>query len=246
MTGTPPKGPLRVAAYRRVSTAQQVEEGYGLDAQTTAIKKVCAEKGWDLVQDYVDEGKSGGSMKGRDSLLKMLKDAQTGAFDLVMVWSIDRLSRDDEDFITIKNGLKLYGVRMGEVGNPTIDFEDPYVEFIVSTRVNLAKLERKIVGIRTRAAMDEAGSQGLHLGRRPLAFTIASRREGGDGKLHPNAIGKKVIALLKDDETLTPKKVREALDIPHDATGRKASFNILNSVKKFLAAQPPMEKAVAA
>ena len=48
---------LRAAAYRRVSSEEQVD-GYSLDAQSRAVRHYCDAHGWQIVQEYGDEGKS--------------------------------------------------------------------------------------------------------------------------------------------------------------------------------------------
>ena len=55
----------RVAAYLRVSDPSQVEK-YSLDAQLADIKRWCKRHGYELVQVYVEEGKS--------ALLEMVVD----------------------------------------------------------------------------------------------------------------------------------------------------------------------------
>lgn len=48
---------MRVAAYRRVSSDEQID-GYSLDAQSRAIRTHCDSHGWQIVHEYGDEGKS--------------------------------------------------------------------------------------------------------------------------------------------------------------------------------------------
>ncbi len=49
---------MKVAAYVRVSTAEQREEGYSLSAQEVAIRAYCAQRGWDDLTFHADEGVS--------------------------------------------------------------------------------------------------------------------------------------------------------------------------------------------
>jgi DNA invertase Pin-like site-specific DNA recombinase len=59
-----------------------------------ALKKVAGHRGWVVAQTYEDQGISGA--KGRDqrpAFDQMLKDAVRRQFDVLMVWSIDRLGR---------------------------------------------------------------------------------------------------------------------------------------------------------
>ena len=79
----------RAAIYLRVSRDDQTTEN-----QRLVLAKVAEHRGWPIVQTYEDQGISGA--KGRDqrpAFDTMLKDAVRRQFDVLMVWSIDRLGR---------------------------------------------------------------------------------------------------------------------------------------------------------
>jgi DNA invertase Pin-like site-specific DNA recombinase len=79
----------RAAIYLRVSRDGQTTEN-----QRLVLAKVAEHRGWVIVQTYEDQGISGA--KGRDqrpAFDTMLKDAVRRRFDVLMVWSIDRLGR---------------------------------------------------------------------------------------------------------------------------------------------------------
>lgn len=46
---------MRAVGYRRVSMREQVD-GFSLDAQENNIRKLAAERGWDLIKIYTDAG----------------------------------------------------------------------------------------------------------------------------------------------------------------------------------------------
>ncbi len=80
---------VRAAIYLRVSRDDQTTEN-----QRLVLAKVAEHRGWLIVQTYEDQGISGA--KGRDqrpAFDQMLKDAVRRRFDVLMVWSIDRLGR---------------------------------------------------------------------------------------------------------------------------------------------------------
>jgi DNA invertase Pin-like site-specific DNA recombinase len=52
----------KVVGYVRVSTAEQNENGYGLEAQEGAIRAECDRRGWTLLEVIRDEGVSGKSL----------------------------------------------------------------------------------------------------------------------------------------------------------------------------------------
>src|ERR1700722_136674 len=80
----------RAALYRRLRTT----DGQKTKKQRMALARVAGHRGWEIVQTYEDAGISGA--KGRDqrpAFNQMLKDAVRRKFDVLMVWSIDRLGR---------------------------------------------------------------------------------------------------------------------------------------------------------
>ncbi len=85
----------RVAAYLRVSDPSQVEK-YSLDAQRADIERWCKRHGHELVQVYVEEGKSARSERidRRPKLVALLRDSKADQFDIVLVHTIDRWSRN--------------------------------------------------------------------------------------------------------------------------------------------------------
>ena len=86
----------RAVGYVRVSTEEQTQHGYSLEAQTEAIKKYCEIQGWELLRIYRDDGYSGASME-RPALEQLLADLHLRHFDTVVVWKLDRLSRNLKD-----------------------------------------------------------------------------------------------------------------------------------------------------
>ena len=50
---------VNVVGYIRVSTVNQVKEGYSLGEQLDEIEKYCAANGFNLIHTFSDEGKSG-------------------------------------------------------------------------------------------------------------------------------------------------------------------------------------------
>lgn len=101
---------IKVAGYVRVSTAEQAEEGYSIDAQENIIRQKCKFEGKEVVKVYADKGISGKSMKNRFQLQQMIRDAEAGKFDEVWVWKTNRLARNQYDLLTIIKKFEKYDV----------------------------------------------------------------------------------------------------------------------------------------
>src|SRR3954453_8157130 len=83
----------RVAAYIRVSTAEQVDSGAGMDAQRHAIAAEIERRGWTLFETYVYAGVRGKALGGRAGLDTAIAAVEAGDADVLMVSKLDRLSR---------------------------------------------------------------------------------------------------------------------------------------------------------
>lgn len=86
----------KVAIYARVSTTNQAEEGYSIDGQIDSLEKYCEAMGWDVYNKYIDAGFSGGSLN-RPEMTNLINDVKNGLFDTVLVYKLDRLSRNVRD-----------------------------------------------------------------------------------------------------------------------------------------------------
>lgn len=86
----------KVAIYARVSTTNQVEEGYSIDGQIDSLEKYCDAMGWEVYNKYIDAGFSGGSLD-RPEMTNLINDVKNGSFDTVLVYKLDRLSRNVRD-----------------------------------------------------------------------------------------------------------------------------------------------------
>ena len=77
----------RVGLYLRVSQADQKTENQLID-----LKRVAEQRGWQIVDTYVDHAVSG-KRDSRPQLDRLRKDAKQGKLDVVAAWSVDRLGR---------------------------------------------------------------------------------------------------------------------------------------------------------
>jgi site-specific DNA recombinase len=84
---------MKAVLYARVSSiAQAEEEKVSIPEQVARIKDYCQSKGYELIDQYIDEGYSGAKSQ-RPEFQRMLKDARAKKFDVIVAWKADRLSR---------------------------------------------------------------------------------------------------------------------------------------------------------
>lgn len=84
---------MRVAAYIRVSTDEQVDKGNSLNEQKERLTAYCVSKGWSPPVLYVDDGYSAKNLK-RPGMQKMILDIESNKLDVVLTAKLDRLCRN--------------------------------------------------------------------------------------------------------------------------------------------------------
>ncbi len=102
--------PMRVTFYARVSSEKD-EQLNSLDNQISYYTNLIGEnKNWEYVPGYIDEGLSGMSTAKRENFHRMIDDAKSGRFDLVITKEITRFARNTLDSIKYTRELLSCGV----------------------------------------------------------------------------------------------------------------------------------------
>ena len=95
---------MKVAIYARVSTTNQAQEGYSIDGQLSALSSYCDAKGWHVAATYTDAGHTGSNMD-RPALQKLLLDINRKKVDAVLIYKLDRLSRNVRDTLYLAKDI---------------------------------------------------------------------------------------------------------------------------------------------
>lgn len=151
-----------IVAYLRVSTGHQV-----LDNQKNEVEKYVAAKGM-TVDRWVTEIVSG-TKKGRDRKIGALVK-QLGRGDTLLITEISRLSRTLMDIMSIvgellEKGVTLYSIKDGYTFDDTINSKVLLFAFGL-----VAEIERNLISMRTKEALDLRRRQGITLGRREGSY----------------------------------------------------------------------------
>ncbi|MCL2702861.1 MAG: recombinase family protein [Defluviitaleaceae bacterium] len=97
---------MKTAIYVRVSTDEQAKEGYSIRAQIDKLKNYVQIKDWDFYKVYADEGISGKNIKDRPALNELINDIKAGRVNNILVYKIDRLTRNTRDLIDLAEIFK--------------------------------------------------------------------------------------------------------------------------------------------
>ena len=152
---------IRAALYMRVSTVDQHPE-----TQRVELRQFAKQRGYEVVREYVDHSVSGTKAR-RPALDKLLQEARRRSFDVVRVWSCDRLARSTKHFLEVLDELNGSGIRFVSQ-REAIDTDGPLGRAIVVIISAIAELERSLIIKRVRAGMRRAKLEGRRIGRTPL------------------------------------------------------------------------------
>ena len=151
----------RAALYIRVSTLDQHPE-----TQLHELRQFASQRGFEIVDEYTDHGISGTKAR-RPALDRLLSDAHRHRFDVVLVWSCDRLARSTKHFLQVLDELNDLGIQFLSQ-REAIDTDGPLGRAIVVIVSAVAELERSLIVERVRAGMRRAKLDGRQIGRAPL------------------------------------------------------------------------------
>ena len=180
----------KVALYLRVSTKTQHTSN-----QLTELKEVCDRFDYEIVDIY-DETVSGTkNNEDRSEFSRLIKDVKRKRFDMVLVWSLDRLGRQTSELLKFLTIIEDYDVGLfcWKQGINTSDaMGRMFFQFVsvMSEYENSIRKERQLVGI------ERLKSQG--------------KKYGGNDFISDDL--KETVIKLKE-EGLSYRKIKEQVDI---------------------------------
>lgn len=152
---------MRAVICVRVSTSEQVAN-YSLESQERACRNHCREHGLEIERIFRDEGESA-KTTNRPELQAMLdlciRESKKRNISAVVVYRLDRLTREVLDFNLMRSALRNLGIRIVSATEP---FDDsPGGELIEVFSAAMAQYENRVKAVRTIDGMKE----GLRKGR---------------------------------------------------------------------------------
>lgn len=172
---------LRAVFYARVSTEEEKQLN-ALEKQIQENKDVIKENGWILVDQYIDEGKTGTTVKRRSEYKRLLEDLAEDKFDIVVCKDQDRLQRNTLDWYLfvdriVSNDIKLYMYLDNKYFRPAEDALITGVKAIIAEEYS-RNLSKKLNNSNKRRV--ERAKQGIEVSAmgngKSLGYKIVDKR----------------------------------------------------------------------
>jgi len=160
----------RIAFYTRISTDEDHQK-YSLDAQKDRLEAFCkAQWGedWTLYKLYRDT--ESGTHMDRPALQEMLSEAEQKAFDTLLVFRVDRLSRKVRELALMVDELTRQGITLRSITEP-FDTSTAAGKMMLQMLGVFAEFEHATIVERTRVGMERKVKGGQwHGGQAPYGY----------------------------------------------------------------------------
>ena len=164
----------RVVLYVRVSSIDQHSE-----TQLCDLRPLAAARGYEIVGQYSDT--ISGSKAKRPGLDQLMSDARRGRFEIVLVWSFDRVARSVKHFLEVLDELNHLNIALVSF-RENIDTGGPLGRAMMVIVGAISELERSIIVERVKSGMRRARLEGRQIGRARLDVDreqiVCDRRSG--------------------------------------------------------------------
>jgi site-specific DNA recombinase len=161
---------VRVGIYVRRSTDDE-HQPYSIDAQDTRLGAyIESQPGWRLVKRFSDD--ASGASADRPGLTKAMAASRAGLIDVLLVYRVDRFSRNLRDMVTLLDDLEKAGVVFRSATEP-FDTATPMGRMLVQMLGMFAQFERDTIIDRVISGMERKAAKGKWKGgRRPFGYTV--------------------------------------------------------------------------
>ncbi len=151
---------MKVCIYSRVSTGQQDTTN-----QSVALSEWAKQRGFEVVKVYEEEESAWKSGHQR-VLASLITDTRQRRFQAVLVWALDRLSREGAlAILSLVNRLSSYGVKVLSYQESWTEAPGELAELLYALTGWVARMESQRRSERTKAGLARVKAQGRKLGR---------------------------------------------------------------------------------
>jgi len=222
---------MNAVIYARFSSSAQREAS--IEQQINVCTTYAQQNGYTIVQTYSDRALTGRTDQ-RPQFLQMIKDAREGRFCAVLVYALDRFSRDKYDSARYKHELRACGVRVVSATEPITD--NPSGILVESVFEGLAQYYSAELSQKIRRGYEDNAKKCLACGSVPFGF-----RRGKDGRyeIHPEEaeVVREIFQRVSSGETyadICRDLNARGIKTKHGSSWNRSSFNTILSNQRYI------------
>lgn len=159
---------MKAVIYTRVSTGKQQDNGVSLEAQEEATFKYCTKENMEVVGSYSDA--MSGSNSQRPEFIAAVQKVKKEKAALV-VYSTSRFARNAVDQLLIEQELREAGGKLISLTDG-VETDTPQGEAMFTMMAAFNQMERRLIGERTKAALQHMKAQGKRVGSIPHGYRL--------------------------------------------------------------------------
>lgn len=163
---------MNAVVYARYSSYGQTEQS--IEGQLHVCEEYAKKKDFNIINTYVDRAMTG-TNDNRPAFQAMIEDAKKGAFQVIIVYKLDRFSRDKYDNVVYKHKLAQCGVK---VLSATEAISDSPEGIMMEGLLELfAEMYSKDLSQKVKRGMRESVSKGYFLGGyTPYGYKVENKK----------------------------------------------------------------------
>ena len=177
---------MKIACYTRKSVYSDKSDS--VDSQTRFCREYAEQNIDDEIESftvYCDEGFTGANTS-RPDFVRMMQDVDAGIVDILIVYQLDRLSRDVRDFSNIYKHLEEKGVKFVSV-KEKIDTVSPIGKAMMYVTMVFAQMERETIAQRIGDNMISLARKGFWVCG-PAPYGYVNKEITVNGKKHTTIV----------------------------------------------------------
>jgi site-specific DNA recombinase len=160
----------KAAIYVRVSTDEQAQYGYSIEAQKEKLLAFCKSQEWKVHGAYVDNGFRATNLN-RPKVQQLIEEADSKKFDIVVFYKLDRLSRSVKDLNFLIEHFEKNNIAIKSITEP-FDTTSPPGKLMFNMLGSFAQFERELIGERTKLGLNRAFDEGKWATSPPYGYNV--------------------------------------------------------------------------
>lgn len=158
--------------YTRISSDRTGDE-LGVTRQLEDARKLAAQRGWNVIEELVDNDLSASGKAKRPGFEAVLEHLASGRGEVVIAWNLDRLTRNRRDTVRLIEAGQEAKAVIALVRGSDLDLSTASGRMVADLLASVARNEIEVKGERQRRAVEQAVADGRRSGgRRPFGYTL--------------------------------------------------------------------------